>query len=909
MLIPPRLLKYYVDMGEDFTKVRSKVYFIFYFIISFPVWGLFPLLIFFIWSADNAYSGASIWFIACLGYLLVLSFTMLRSTTWNPLPLFFNYIFLAGASYLLFVLIQLFGMYKNYSYIIVGSMWVSISAMPIIAVSILSGRYTQSMAITNNHIDENYKMAYFVNIQPCETDSAFRPYFDKIIESIKHLSDIQFYMIIYSLSIIPIIIFTISSVVSGKTGVTIIALVVIVIVEICGASLYCDDIPLANVYKLALVSLTIRFVLITSGTRYWLVVFFVVISFASLLTYVRILQVVVPDPGDKRTLADSLILIFDKHYVNSQVESKEQEEGEGDLEISQDEIDITVFDEKDVNLTNNSLRAHPEPNPIGFPFSALSLIVLETLKAVILLIAWSRLPGLYPKDFHGIEQISLCGLIWILSIDGMLVYTIYHIVVIKKQGGDQRTRHTMLYTIQNLLSRNIHFDLFLDQLNTVSSYFVPAIKPNHTVGFLILLTWLMFIATGVVAGWIFELWFLIPCITLMPLANIILYKFLKKWEESQCDHTLFLEVCQSFFPSSSSSSSSQNMSGDIESDSNNNPDGSGLCLSSSPANSPRLKKPSKKQGNDDNDNDNTDKSALTMQSVPLTQISGTSYAEFIGSIIGNQLTVTKVISGVIQLGQSVSGTSGAQFSGSWDGSILTVKSILSGSLQTGQMLKGPDILEGTVISEQLTGKGGKGTYKLSIEQNSPGISECLSTVGFALDEASTKITELITGQGGKGVYLLSSEQEADVQSIRIKSYDEAIFMGEIEGNTLTVQEVVSGTITAGMTLCGSGIKAGTQITEVLTESGSGDTSASGGGGGGGTYVCKAPVPATPFVLSFKSLSPYKTSVIDNWVLAIAFYVVAMLLSIPSERNEVPFLYFLYAMFMFITYGAFIRLKR
>ena len=905
MLIPPRLLKYYVDMGEDFTKVRSKVYFIFYFIISFPVWGLFPLLIFFVWSAENSYSGASIWFIASLGYLLVLSFTMLRSTTWNPFPLFFNYMYLAGASYLLFVVIQLFGMYKNYSYIIVGSMWVSISAMPILAVSILSGRYTQSLALTNNHIDENYKMAYFVNIQPCETDSTFRPYFDKIIELIKDLSNIQFYMIVYSLSTIPIIIFTISSVVSGKTGVTIIALVVIVIVEICGASLYCDDIPLANVYKLALVSLTIRFVLITSGTRYWLIVFFVVISFASLLTYMRTLQVVVPDPGDKRTLADSLMLIFDKHYVNSQVESKEQEEEEEDLEVSQDEIDITIFDEKDVNLTNNSIRAHPEPNPIGFPFSALSLVVLETLKAVILLIAWSRLPGLYPKDFSGIEQISLCGLIWILSIDIMLVYTIYHIVEIKKQGGDQRTRHTMLYTIQNLLSHNIHFDLFLDKLNTVSNYFVPAIKPNHTVGFLILLTWLMSIATGVVAGWIFELWFLVPCITLMPLANIILYKFLKKWEESQCDHSLFLEVYQSYFPPSSSSSSSsspppplqpptsssQNLSDDIESDSNNRFNLLDVS-SSSPTSSPRLKKPSKKQGNDDN----TDKSALTMQSVPLTQISGSSTAEFIGSIIGNQLTVVKVISGVIQLGQNLSGTSGAQFSGSWDGPTLTVKSILSGSLQTGQMLKGPDVLEGTVISELLSGKGGKGTYKLSIEQNSPGISECLSTAGFAVDDASTKITDFITGKGGKGTYLLSGEQEADIQSIKIKSYDEAIFMGEIEGNTLTVQEVVSGTISTGMTLCGTGIKAGTLITEALT----------GSGRASGTYVCKAPVPSAPFVLSFKSLSPYKTSVIDNWALAIAFYVVAMLLSIPSERNEVPFLYFLYAMFMFITYGAFIR---
>jgi hypothetical protein len=62
-------------------------------------------------------------------------------------------------------------------------------------------------------------------------------------------------------------------------------------------------------------------------------------------------------------------------------------------------------------------------------------------------------------------------------------------------------------------------------------------------------------------------------------------------------------------------------------------------------------------------------------------------------------------------------------------------------------------------------------------------------------------------------------------SLNKNSYDDVAFIGSIAGNTLTVTQVLTGTVSTGLELSANGITAGTSITELGT-----------GTGGVGTYI-------------------------------------------------------------------------
>lgn len=124
-------------------------------------------------------------------------------------------------------------------------------------------------------------------------------------------------------------------------------------------------------------------------------------------------------------------------------------------------------------------------------------------------------------------------------------------------------------------------------------------------------------------------------------------------------------------------------------------------------------------------------------------------------------------------GASVTGSIAANVvTGSIASTTLTVTAVTTGALTAGQTISGTNVVDGTQILSQLTGTaGGVGTYQVSTPQ--------------------TVASTTITGSGG----------------------------------TLTVTAVASGAIGLGDALTGTGITAGTAITEFLT-----------GTGGTGTYA-------------------------------------------------------------------------
>jgi hypothetical protein len=120
---------------------------------------------------------------------------------------------------------------------------------------------------------------------------------------------------------------------------------------------------------------------------------------------------------------------------------------------------------------------------------------------------------------------------------------------------------------------------------------------------------------------------------------------------------------------------------------------------------------------------------------------------------------------------------GASFTGSISGNILTVTGILSGALAQGQTLKGTNITPGTKITQFLTGAGGNinevGTYQLNISQNVPSTTiTAYYQKPLNIDSAFVRINTTSNGQpitGGGLDYPMSILALQDYEMIGLKT--------------------------------------------------------------------------------------------------------------------------------------------
>lgn len=170
--------------------------------------------------------------------------------------------------------------------------------------------------------------------------------------------------------------------------------------------------------------------------------------------------------------------------------------------------------------------------------------------------------------------------------------------------------------------------------------------------------------------------------------------------------------------------------------------------------------------------------------------------------------------------------------GSIAGQVLTVTAISAGALFPGQTLTGTNVAAGTTVLAQLTGtKGSTGTYTVSISQTTAsttitGSGGTLTVAGtitgtFVAGQtisgtsvtAGSTILAAISGTGGAGTYAVSAAQTLGSTDITAS------------GGTLTVTAVASGAIGIDDVISGSGVTAGTYVSQFLT-----------GTGGTGTYL-------------------------------------------------------------------------
>jgi hypothetical protein len=177
----------------------------------------------------------------------------------------------------------------------------------------------------------------------------------------------------------------------------------------------------------------------------------------------------------------------------------------------------------------------------------------------------------------------------------------------------------------------------------------------------------------------------------------------------------------------------------------------------------------------------------------------------------------------------------ASFTGSIAGTTLTVTGIDSGTIAVGQILTDltGNVVAGTTITALGTGAGGTGTYAISASQNVT--TEAMTseappnnvTVPRARINSNVNAVQYVPAIAALGPWAL-------VTAIAVGSQNapDAVVVGYIAGNTLTVTSVTSGDLVVGDTLFDASglIPNGTNIAAFGT-----------GSGGVGTYTINNPL--------------------------------------------------------------------
>jgi len=138
----------------------------------------------------------------------------------------------------------------------------------------------------------------------------------------------------------------------------------------------------------------------------------------------------------------------------------------------------------------------------------------------------------------------------------------------------------------------------------------------------------------------------------------------------------------------------------------------------------------------------------------------------VGSISGNTLTITSVLTGssTLGIGSFINGSGGAIVTGSIGPSstTLTVTSVASGVVQVGQTITGTGVTAGTKITAYVSGTGSTGTYTVNTSQTVA--STTLTMTGTSI-LSGTYISAFLTGTGGAGTYLVSVYQTVSSTAI------------------------------------------------------------------------------------------------------------------------------------------------
>lgn len=182
------------------------------------------------------------------------------------------------------------------------------------------------------------------------------------------------------------------------------------------------------------------------------------------------------------------------------------------------------------------------------------------------------------------------------------------------------------------------------------------------------------------------------------------------------------------------------------------------------------------------------------------------------------------------------------------GTVLTIPAggITSGRIYIGQIISGTGIQTGTTITGFGTGNGGEGTYVVSVSQTAGTTAAPVTVTGSSYNEGLRVGLTTHTGETysvdniSRSLINLISNSASLTGTVSIGPSVSTVtnaFSGYIQGSTLTITSVTSGSLFIGQVLSGTDansvvIPSGTTVTDFLT-----------GMGGTGTYTINTSVDA------------------------------------------------------------------
>jgi hypothetical protein len=167
----------------------------------------------------------------------------------------------------------------------------------------------------------------------------------------------------------------------------------------------------------------------------------------------------------------------------------------------------------------------------------------------------------------------------------------------------------------------------------------------------------------------------------------------------------------------------------------------------------------------------------------------------------------------------------AVFVGSISGNVLTVAPLpgkvpvgIQGTVQVNAPLLGLGVAPGTTIAAQLTGNGGSGTYQVSVAQTVDAAT--MSTGVSAVPGQVNRVPEPVNP-----FFAIATPIRIERLRTNVDDSADVKLVGSIAGGVLSVSQIVSGQVQAGVALFGTGVLPNTAVTGLIS-----------GVGGTGTYA-------------------------------------------------------------------------
>lgn len=160
----------------------------------------------------------------------------------------------------------------------------------------------------------------------------------------------------------------------------------------------------------------------------------------------------------------------------------------------------------------------------------------------------------------------------------------------------------------------------------------------------------------------------------------------------------------------------------------------------------------------------------------------------------------------------------ATFSGDISGTTLTAGVPANGTLGIGSTIMGQGVFPGTYIVGLGTGTGGAGTYVLNRSQT---VASSVFSTGVPVVQGQVNRVPEVKAADFVVMWPILKRR----LSTNKHSSDDVSFAGSIAGNTLTVTQMIAGSVAVDTELSGDGVSAGTRILANIS-----------GTGGAGTYL-------------------------------------------------------------------------